>query len=652
MQFYARRARRLLPAAALVLVATSLAGWWLLPRGARGELGADVAGATFYVVNWVLAGREVDYLAEDSPPSLLQHYWSLSVEEQFYVLWPLLVIAVLWAARRHRLRFLPVLGLTLGTLVTASLVWSVVRTADSPSTAYFATTTRAWQLGVGALLVLLTPALLRLRRPVAHALAWAGLAAILATVVLVSRSTPWPGSAALLPTLGTAAVIAAGISAPASPAARLLGRPPMLFLGALSYGLYLWHWPALRLLAELRPDSGLLVRLAVAGLSVLLAWASLHLVENPIRFHRGLGARPLRALAFGATSMLVTGALGAALVATAPQLETDDRDRVLQAGAAQPGTDAGVVDDAGAIGLVREASRTAEELRPLADPTAVFTRTGPVFPDPDVATKDTPLAPDEQFCHRERGQTTLTAEDECWFGDPDGETTVALVGDSKMLQWLTAVDPIGEQEGWRVKVFTKSGCGFALVQMADDCYDYNRALAAWLADGEHTPDIVLTSLVRAGDGDLGPSLAGLLEPVAEAGSEIVVINDNPAPDRDELGTDVTLYECVRDHPDDYSACSYASGAAQGERALLEAAELLDAPVVDLGPWVCPRSEGAEPVCPPVVGRALVFRQGSHLTATYVASLTPILHHELVRAGVATTPLDEVVWRLPEAEDRD
>src|SRR5690606_10845858 len=113
-----------------------------------GELGTDILGATGYVLNWVLAAREVDYLAEDSAPSLVQHYWSLSVEEQFYLLWPLLIITVLWVTTRARLRFLPVLTLTLGLVVAASFAWSVLHTADSPGTAYFVTTTRAWQLGV------------------------------------------------------------------------------------------------------------------------------------------------------------------------------------------------------------------------------------------------------------------------------------------------------------------------------------------------------------------------------------------------------------------------------------------------------------------------------------------------------------------------
>lgn len=198
-----------------------------------------------------------------------------------------------------------------------------------------------------------------------------------------------------------------------------------------------------------------------------------------------------------------------------------------------------------------------------------------------------------------------------------------------------------------MKVYTKSGCGFATVEMSEECHTYNEALARRLSDGEHTPDIVMTSMVRGGGDELGASVAALLQPVVDAGAEPVIVNDNPSPGADELGTDVTVYGCVRDHPDDYSACSYASGPGSGARALAVAADRLDAPFVDLSRWVCPDTGRPEPACPPVIGRVLAFRQGSHLTATYVASLTPILHHELIRAGVATTQLDQVQWRLPD-----
>ncbi|GGK73449.1 acyltransferase family protein [Ornithinimicrobium pekingense] len=629
-RFYARRARRLLPAASLVLVVTAVAGWWLLPAGRRGELGTDVVGATLYVVNWVLAGREVDYLAEDSAPSLLQHYWSLSVEEQFYVVWPLLILLVLWLCRRLRLSLTAGLTLTLGLVVAASLLWSVVHTAQSPGTAYFVTTTRVWQLGVGGLLVLLTPQLARLRRPAAAGLAWAGLVLIGLTVVLVDPGTPWPGSAALLPTLGTAAVVAAGAAWAHSPPARLLGVGPMRFLGGLSYGLYLWHWPALRLLEETRPDSGLAARLAVAAGSVVLAWATLRLVENPIRFHPALARRTGRGLLYGAASMAATAAVGAAVLQTAPQF--DPR----QLGDVPP--------TAGAVGLVDPASRTTDRLQPVPDPERLFTTTGTVYPDPDIAVEDTPRAAYGAGCQVAQGSSEITPDHVCVFGDREGEVSVALVGDSKALQWVSALEPIAVQEGWRVKVYTKSACGFVAVEQEPDCVDYNAALSERLGSAEHVPDLILTSMGRYGGEEMATSLVEHLQPAVDAGARVVMLADNPAPDREELPDGLTSYECVGAHPDDYGACAYESGRGSGTPVLTLASEELGVPLLDLNRWVCPGS-GPEPACPSVVGDVLVFRQGSHLTATYVRSLTPVLHHELVGAGAARTPLEQIEWRV-------
>ena len=629
-RFYARRARRLLPAASLVLGVTAVAGWWLLPASRRGELGTDVVGATLYVVNWVLAGREVDYLAEDSAPSLLQHYWSLSVEEQFYVVWPLLILLVLWLCRRLRLPLTGALTVTLGLVVTASLIWSVVHTAQSPGTAYFVTTTRVWQLGVGGLLVLLTPQLTRLGRPAATALAWAGLLLVGLTVVLVDAGTPWPGSAALLPTLGTAAVIAAGIAWVQSPPSRLLGVRPLRVLGGLSYGLYLWHWPALRLLQETRPDSGLLTRLAVAAGAVVLAWVTLHLVENPIRFHPALGRRTARGLLYGVASMAATAAVGVAVLQTAP--EFDPR----QLGNVPP--------DAGAVGLVDPASRTGGQLELVPDPERLFTTTGTVYPSPDIAVEDRPRAAYGAGCQVPQGSSEITPDHVCVFGDRSGEVSVALVGDSKALQWISALESIALAEGWRIKVYTKSACGFVSFEQEPDCAEYNAKLSERLGSPEHVPDLILTSMGRPGGEELAASLVDHLRPAMDAGARVLMIADNPAPNRSPMPGGLTSYECVAAHPDDYGACAYESGPGSGTSVLTMAAQELQVPLLNLNRWVCPGS-GPEPACPPVIGNALLFRQGSHLTATYIRSLTPVLHHELAVAGVASTPLDEIEWRV-------
>jgi hypothetical protein len=284
----------------------------------------------------------------------------------------------------------------------------------------------------------------------------------------------------------------------------------------------------------------------------------------------------------------------------------------------------------------------------VEDPTALFTRSGPIYPAPDLAIQDTPSAAYGEGCQVPAESVELVGEDECWFGDPDGATEVVMVGDSKMLQWLSALDPIARQEGWRLKVHTKSGCGFAGVSLSSECHTYNAALSQRLGTPEHAPDMIITSMVRGGGQGLGESVAEHLRPAVDAGARVVVVADNPSPTRSELPGERTLYGCVGAHPDDYLACSFAPGPGSGTPALTVAAEELDVPLVDLSPWVCPTTGTAEE-CPPVIGRTLLFRQGSHLTATFIRSLTPVLHHELVVAGFATTPLDEIVWQVAPAE---
>ncbi|WP_130011815.1 acyltransferase family protein [Serinicoccus sediminis] len=636
-RFYARRARRLLPAATLVLVVTTLAGWVLLPRGRHADLGTEVLAATGYVVNWLLAWREVDYLAEDQDPSLVQHYWSLSVEEQFYVVWPLLIIAVLWLVRRHRLRLLPTLTLALTVVVVASLTWSVVRTASSPGEAYFATTTRVWQLGVGALLVLLTSRLERLPQTVRAVLAVAGVAGIVLTLVAVDTGTPWPGTAAALPTLATAAVIAAGIHPDGTAVGRALGAAPLRLVGGLSYGLYLWHWPLLRLLAERVPESGLGLRLGVALLAAVLAWLTLHLVENPLRYSSALNRSARPALLAGAAAMGTSAALAGALVVSAPSLQLAD-------GATTQGP-------VGALALVAPASRDTPDLELVDDLEAVTARVDQPVPDPAVADQDISLAY-RAGCQVTTSGTELRSDDACTFGDPEGDTEVAVVGDSKMEQWSSALHAIGQQEGWRVRFYTKSACGFVAQGRSPECHDYNTMLAQRLGQPEHAPDLVLTSVGQGYPEELAGSMVDLLRPALDEGAEVVLVADTPLPEPRGVAEGVSSFECLDQHRDDIAPCWSPAAPASGTRVLTEVAARLDAPVVELLPWVCPAPDRLGG-CAPVVGGVVVNRQGSHLTATYVRSLTPVLHHELARLGVATTPVEDIGWELPQdpATDR-
>ncbi|MBA4085469.1 MAG: acyltransferase [Kytococcus sp.] len=420
--FYARRARRLLPAASVVLLFTAVAGWLVLPGPDRLNLGTDVIAATFYVINWALALRSVDYLAEDAAPSALQHYWSLSVEEQFYVVWPLIIIAGLFLARRTRMRPKPLLFGILGIIAAASLVYSVLHTRSDPATAYFYTTTRVWELAIGALLAFLVLRLTALPRLAAELLGGVGLLMILWSAFFLTSKTPWPGSWALVPTLGAACIIAAGCSTQATATARLLSLKPMVWIGGLSYAIYLWHWPLITLAQSAYPEVRIRHLVVLGIVSIVLAWLTKHLVEDPIRFHPGLSAKASRGLLFGLASMIVTALVGTAVWATVPKL--DENAKVT-----------------GATSLV--ANPESDDWTIREDLDQVVTNSGAVTPDPAVAPEDVPSYYDDD-CQVQPGDSAVDTS--CVYGAEDGDKTIAMLGDSKMGQWFPAVESIAGSE--------------------------------------------------------------------------------------------------------------------------------------------------------------------------------------------------------------
>lgn len=614
LDFYARRARRLLPAATLVLLATAAAGWWLLPGSQRSNLAADVAGSATWSVNWVLADRSVDYLAEGDLPSPLQHYWSLAIEEQYYLLWPLLILAVTLLARRlgaGRGRELGALTLVAGGLAAASLAWSVLLTQADPARSYFVSTTRFWELAVGSVLAVVAARGVRLPALVAGLLAAGGLAAVVAAALVLSSATPWPGHAALLPTLGTAAVIAAGWQQPgAAPTlpARLLGLRPLVWVGGLSYAVYLWHWPLLVLAEARAPELGVPARLALGGgVALALAWLTKHLVEDPVRFHPRL-ARPRRALMLGAALVACSLLAAGAVRLSVPQLGEAPR-------------------TAGAQALVADPAAARWTL--VADPTRLYDDSGPVSPPPALAPQDAPL---RGPCQVDLGDPEVRTD--CRFGDLGSSEVVALLGDSKAGQWFPAVRTVAEREGWRLDVHVKSACALSETGVSADCAAHTAGVLDHFRE-TGAPDVVVLSQMGASYDDTTGGFQRALSDLREMGSRVVLLADSPT------SPDPAVYDCV-EQSDSYRACGFertdARFTGSGTPLLREAAAELDLPIVELNQWICP--PGLE-VCPPVIAHTMVFRQGSHITATYAKTLTPMLHRGLVEAGVADTPLERI-----------
>jgi peptidoglycan/LPS O-acetylase OafA/YrhL len=299
LAFYGRRSRRILPAATLVIIATVLAAYhWL------GFLtGNDTAGvgrtASLFYSNFHFIATGTNYLASQAPPSALQNFWSLSVEEQFYIVYPTLFILACLCWRRIDVRLKLVALLTCG--IAASLAWSIHQTSTDEIAAFFSPFTRAWELALGGLVAVASPQLAKIPRTIALAMSWVGLAGIAVAAILYSSTTTYPGSAAMLPVFGAALVVAGGTARPRLGGELLLRLPPFQWMGKLSYSLYLWHWPILIIAAQyaghsLSVEDNLLWVLLALGLSV----ASFFLVENPIRHSRFLARSGLRSVLLGA----------------------------------------------------------------------------------------------------------------------------------------------------------------------------------------------------------------------------------------------------------------------------------------------------------------------------------------------------------------
>lgn len=613
LRFYARRARRLLPAATVVLVATALAGWFVLPPLEWENLSTDVAAAALYVVNWALAFRAVDYLAEDAGASAVQHYWSLSVEEQFYVVIPIMMIVLSWLARRRGWDVRRAITAALAVVVGASLVYSVLHTASSPQTAYFYSTTRAWELGIGSLVACAVPALRRLSVRHSSVLAAAGLAAIVLSGFLISTSTPWPGSAALLPTLGTAAVIAAGVAHTRTAAARLLGLRPLVWIGGLSYSIYLWHWPLIVLAGEAMRLT-LWHKVAIAVASIGLAWLSKHLVEDPIRFGRLFARRTGPTLAMGAAGMALSLVAAGTLWVQAPRLT--ERPTWAQ----------------GATAILPEPGVSPTDSPVVAAGDDLLTASGVVYPEPAVAVKDIPSYYADN-CQVAQGDPTLNLD--CVYGDPDGKVRVALTGDSKAGQWFDTVNAIAKAHGWRLELYLKSACGLNPAQPEPDCRAYNRRVLERLTAPETKADILITSSGRgAADYDDPAAVKAFVDGYDDywrqfqaVGTKVVVLSDSPSP-----GGKLPRYECVEQHPDDYLKCAFPANDGTGSESLRSAADLdRDRVWTDLNPYVCPETTSGK--CPVVIAHTLVYRQGSHVTNTYAKSVAPILEAIWLRQGI-------------------
>jgi peptidoglycan/LPS O-acetylase OafA/YrhL len=630
LDFWSRRIRRLLPAALLVLLATLIASRLVAPDTRWSNTAEQVRSAALYVVNWRLASDSTDYLAADSAPSPVQHFWSLSVEEQFYLFWPVLILLLVLLARGLRARVQPIVTLGLTAAVVASLAYSIHATDTEPARAYFVTTTRVWELGIGGVLAALLSrrAFGRARDseavplpiPARALLAWLGLATIAVAVFTYSGSTPFPGWQALLPTLGTALVIAAGPPITFGSPGRLLAVRPMQWLGDVSYSVYLWHWPLIVLVPFVSGDHlGFLDKVAIIVCSLVLAALTKRLVEDP--FRRPRWGRPLaKPFALAAVGMAVV------IGATAMQL-SEVQHREQQAQTALARALAGHDKCFGAAALAAPAGTCPPPQK-----------SGTLIPDPIQAAHDQSNAyadgPSKKSCFANQPSFPDTV---CTFGDPQGSVRVALVGNSHAGEWVSTLEALARTNKWRLTTYLASRCAFADVAQQFAAAGESQACLDWVhrttrtVAARHYDLVVMTnrlSVVAEGT-DLHGSqplyekgYRAVLAAMSAAHEPVVGIRDTPAPGQ-------SVPDCLAAHPDDYLACDGTRRDWLPPEPLTQAIAAIGDPRVteaDLTDYIC------EPVrCSAVIGSVPVYFDGSHLTATFAQTLAPYLEPYLERA---------------------
>jgi len=609
-RFYARRAKRLLPLAAVVL-ATVVGLSLLLLSPVRGtEVSADVISSAIYTANWHFAGQSVDYFAQGTEPSPVQHLWSLAIEEQFYLVWPTLLLAVTWFWRRRGGSVRPVLWFTLAAIVLVSLAIGVQLTEEQPTAAYFSTFGRAWELGLGAALALLGA--VRLPAAVAAALGWAGLGAIAVAVFAFDAATPFPGLAALVPTLGTACLILAGSSiyaeARAAPA-RLLSLAPVRYVGRISYSWYLWHWPALVFAAVLWGPLTLPAALAVTAASWVPTALSHRWVEEPFRRSKSLVVRPRRGLAFGMACMAVTVVAGVLLATLQPSLGTAP------------------------LAEVKGAAALDEQPTPQQSASAVR-------PNPLQAREDR----SQMYYDGCLVGTEGTVSNHCVYGDPEGKRTVVLFGDSHAMQYFPAMEELARKHRWRLIALAKAECtpGANRVVSLTTGREYSeceawreQALRRIEASGGPTTVVMsgatdYTPIDADGGRPSGKARTAALEAgyvatltrIHRAGMQTAVIKDPPAAAGD-------VPSCVSQELENLETCAFRR-VRDGSREY-DARAVRKTPgahLIDVTGEICPAD-----LCRAVIGNALVYRDKSHLSATFALTLSPWIERGLREAGL-------------------
>jgi len=575
-QFWARRARRLLPVSLLVIVVTAFASLAIMPYTRSMLIFEEGSASAAYWQNWLMIFKSTDYLQQNiGSLSPFQHFWSLSVEEQYYIFWPFLVWLVLWASLKFRttLRTRSFIAAGLLVIIIGLSLWGSILLTDIDSPlAYFSTFTRAWEFAGGALIaIVIDQGLVKVANPENRHWFWfaAGTVLMLSSIMLFDHNTPFPSFWAAVPTLGAMLAIYGGQSTHRFVPRQALGWAPVQFFGDISYSLYLWHWPMLVLVPIwYGKDIGNFWSLVVLVAAVGVAYLSKRFVEDPVRF--GWLSRRSNGAQIALTFVAITAVL------------------ITNSSIGYRATDA------------LKHSFASQVFKPaLAD-----------------VPKDVSLI-DQNSCSVAKAEDAFRV---CDFGDLKATTRVALLGDSHMRQYFAPLEVMAQAHHWRLTLISKSACpplSESLIpkNVADKtCVTWQQGLASYLKNHKAF-DLIFessSSLVSAKLEHVQKSFAALVTSQIARGSKWVVIRDNPKPRS-------TFLACIEAHQHSVAkSCSVSRGwgLEPFDRLSLAVQGLPGVTIADFTRIYCQLS------CSPVINNIIVYRDHSHLTNTFASTLRP------------------------------
>ncbi|KIA71911.1 hypothetical protein ANMWB30_34290 [Arthrobacter sp. MWB30] len=632
VDFYRRRAKRILPASALVLVVTLGASYLILNGAVFQTVTWDVVWAFLFAANWRFASVGTDYFQAGGPVSPIQHFWSLAVEEQFYFVWPwlmLLIFALLARKAKGRASARIAAGVAMAIISALSFLWALHETSMAPTLAYFSTFSRAWELGVGALLAVIAPVLTRLPDVLRPVLGWVGLTGIIAALFLINSESPFPAPSAALPVLASALIILSGTGGQQRGLFPLTNRVSG-YLGDISYSLYLWHFPVIILAGTFVDLADPVVAVATVAAIFIMAIYSYHLVEDPIRKSSWLNGTPKRKRANTTNDRYKLLALSFLAVLTAVVVAFALRPVAPQVVAAKP------TASTASAAPVAQGPQYGPAVTAIQKQIAAATRADSwpeLTPSLDNAIAGRQAPADISRC----GQMGAVAVDECTWGGPSATKTAVIVGDSVAMTYVGALrEGLKDRPDWQLKSYAAFGCTFTDMRITHsdpsivEACPARKALAVDAINQLH-PDIVFianTYEPRIGFesknqlslGEWSESTRTIVEKFKGSAKKIVFLSPPPS--------DVDIKSCYTraSRPSDCvsTVTSQWASMADVERSL---AQSVGGSFVDSRPLSCSLDTA---VCPAFVGSTPSKMDKVHMTPEYAVKIGPALAEELSR----------------------